>query len=75
MENIKFWYHSKTVWGALIAIAASLLQMGGITIGADIEAELAEIAVTLSGVAGGLLAIYGRISARKEIGGRGGIGG
>jgi len=67
MDGMKFWYQSKTVWGALIAIAASVLQVAGIELGSDVQADLAEIAVTLAGAAGGLLAIYGRITADTGI--------
>lgn len=69
MDEMKAWYQSKTIWGALIAVGASLLQMAGIDLGADMQADLADIAVTLAGVAGGLFAIYGRIRAESGIGG------
>lgn len=67
MDGMKTWYQSKTIWGALIAVAASLAQAGGIEVAADIQAQLADIAVTLAGVAGGLLAIYGRLAAETGI--------
>ncbi|SMF49181.1 hypothetical protein SAMN02982989_2613 [Xaviernesmea oryzae] len=70
MDGMKTWYQSKTVWGALIAVGASFLQMAGIELGQDVQADLADIAVTLAGVAGGLLAIYGRIAAQSGIGGK-----
>ncbi|KGD85801.1 MULTISPECIES: hypothetical protein [Rhizobium/Agrobacterium group] len=70
MDGMKAWYQSKTVWGALIAVGASLLQVAGIELGADMQADLADIAVTLAGAAGGLLAIYGRISADTGIRGK-----
>ena len=70
MDGIKAWYQSKTVWGALIAVAASLVQIAGIELGADVQADLVEIAVTLAGAAGGLFAIYGRISADAGIRGK-----
>ena len=70
MDGMKFWYQSKTVWGALIAIAASALQLAGIEMNGDVQADLAEIAVTLAGAAGGLLAIYGRVTAATEIRGQ-----
>ncbi|MGE7371026.1 hypothetical protein ACQKKX_18465 [Neorhizobium sp. NPDC001467] len=69
MDGMKAWYQSKTVWGALIAIAASLLQMTGLTIDDATQGEIADLAVTAVGAIGGLLAIYGRIAARTEIGG------
>ena len=70
MDAMKEWYQSKTVWGALIAVTASLLQVAGIELGADMQSDLADIAVTLTGAAGGLLAIYGRVTAQSGIRGK-----
>jgi len=70
MDGMKFWYQSKTVWGALIAIAASVLQAAGIQLEGDVQADLADIAVTLAGAVGGLLAIYGRLTAESGIRGK-----
>jgi hypothetical protein len=67
MDSFKTWYQSKTVWGGLIAILASLLQATGVELGAETQSELADIAVTLAGAAGGLLAIYGRVTAKTGI--------
>ncbi|RWX76003.1 hypothetical protein EPK99_20290 [Neorhizobium lilium] len=69
MDAMKAWYKSKTVWGALIAIAASLLHGFGIDLGSDAQNQLADLAVTLAGAVGGLIAIYGRIRAESTIGG------
>lgn len=68
MTDTKFWYQSKTVWGALIAIAASLLQAGGIDFDAAGQDQLADNLVALSGAIGGLVAIYGRLKAEKRLG-------
>lgn len=68
MIDSKAWYQSKTVWGALIAVAASLLRLGGVELGLDIQGQLADAAVTLAGAIGGLLALYGRVSAQASIG-------
>ncbi|OHV75652.1 hypothetical protein [Rhizobium sp. LCM 4573] len=70
MDGMKAWYQSKTVWGALIAVAASLLQATGLNLGEEVQSELADIAVTLAGVGGGLVALYGRIVAGSGIRGR-----
>ncbi len=70
MDVMKNWYQSKTIWGALIAVAASALQLAGLEIGAAEQAELADIAVTLTGAVGGLLALYGRLVATGPIGGK-----
>ena len=63
----KMWYKSKTVWGSLIAILASVLQAAGVELGLDDQNQLADAAVTLAGTFGGLLALYGRLSASSVI--------
>ena len=63
MEEMKQWYLSKTVWGALVAIFASLLPGMGIELGADARGQLADNLVSLAGAVGGLIAIYGRLTA------------
>jgi hypothetical protein len=69
MDGMKAWYQSKTVWGALIAVGASLLQIMGAEVDVGTQGELADLAVTAVGAIGGLIAIYGRIAAKNEIGG------
>ncbi|WP_313522801.1 hypothetical protein [Shinella sp.] len=66
-DETKPWYTSRTVWGALIAIAASLANAAGIEITAGDEGELADLLVSAAGVIGGLIAVYGRISARSPV--------
>ncbi|CAN7645012.1 hypothetical protein LJR030_001859 [Rhizobium sp. LjRoot30] len=70
MTDLKEWYRSKAVWGALVAIFASLTQFLGIELGAEDQQALADTLVTLAGAVGGLLALYGRLSARNVIGKR-----
>jgi hypothetical protein len=70
MDSMKNWYQSKTVWGALIAVAASILQVAGLEVGLEDQAQLSDIAVTLVGAVGGLLALYGRLVATRGIGGK-----
>ncbi len=69
MLEMKPWYQSKTVWGALIAIAAPLLGRAGLDVGGAEQAEIAEALTTLAGTLGGLLALYGRLTATKGVGG------
>ena len=66
-DETKPWYMSRTVWGALIAIAASLANAAGVEIKAAAEGELAALLVSAAGTIGGLIAIYGRISARRPV--------
>lgn len=68
MDTTKYWYQSKTVWGSLIAIVASILQAGGIELGTDSQAQLADSLVALCGAVGGLIAIYGRMTADRRLG-------
>ena len=67
MDNMKVWYQSKTVWGALIAVFAPLLQVAGLNMPGGMESELAEGLVTVIGGIGGLVALYGRLAATKTI--------
>lgn len=66
-DDLKAWYQSRTVWGALVAIFASLAHAAGIEVTAGDEGELADLLVAAVGAAGGLLALYGRIAARRRV--------
>lgn len=68
MDDIKQWYLSRTVWGALVAIAASLAHSAGLTLSAGDQSQIVDGVVSVSGAIGGLLAIYGRVSAKTRIG-------
>jgi hypothetical protein len=70
MDNIKQWYQSKAVWGGVIAVAASLLHLAGFELSDELQGDLADQAVTLAGVAGGLVAIWGRLVATHGISGK-----
>ena len=67
MNDVKAWYRSRTVWGALIAILASLAHAAGVEVTAGDEAELADLLVAAVGVVGGLVALIGRISASRRV--------
>lgn len=68
MQDMKQWYLSKTVWGALIAILASLAQAAGIQLDPGTQGAMADHLVALAGAIGGLVAIYGRLTADKRLG-------
>lgn len=68
MDDTKQWYLSKTVWGGLIAVLASLPRAMGIDIDAGTQAAIADDLVALAGAVGGLVAIYGRIAANRRLG-------
>ena len=67
MDTVKAWYQSKTVWGALIAVLAPLFQVVGLNLPAGFETELAQGLATVAGAVGGLIALYGRLSATSAI--------
>jgi uncharacterized membrane protein len=66
-DNSKTWLQSKTIWGALIAIAASVAGLAGVGIEAGEEAEIVEGIISLVAAGGGILAIIGRIAVRSRL--------
>jgi|GraSoiStandDraft_10_1057309.scaffolds.fasta_scaffold217746_2 threonine/homoserine efflux transporter RhtA len=72
MSEFKTLLSSKTFWGALVAVLASVLSLFGYQIGVAEQSELISIGTGFAGAAGGLFAIYGRIVASKRIGSGGG---
>lgn len=63
MEETKSALTSKTVIGAVVTIAASISLMFGFDIG-DTNGLIEQV----SAVLGGLLSLYGRVTAVKRIG-------
>ncbi|KQT88243.1 hypothetical protein [Aurantimonas sp. Leaf443] len=68
MDDVKAWYRSKTIWGAIVALGASLAGLAGLAIDPagqeTLVSALADIGVAL----GAILAVVGRIRAQKAIG-------
>jgi hypothetical protein len=67
MEDAKQWYYSKTIWGALLAVGSSALQIKGLQIGPADQSTIVDSAVSIAGAVGGLLAVYGRVTASTAI--------
>jgi len=67
MSELKNWYFSKTVWGAAIAILASCANLLGLSISAGDQQGLTEHVSAIAAAAGGVIAIWGRISASKKL--------
>lgn len=67
MDGTKTWWQSKTVWGGLVAVAAALAKASGAEIPLADQNAITDAVITLMGAVGGLLAIYGRLSARTSI--------
>jgi hypothetical protein len=67
MSGIKSLLASKTIWGALMAVAAGGLSLAGYTIAAADQVEIMNLVSGIGATGGGVLAIYGRIKATKKI--------
>ena len=63
MEETKSALTSKGVIGAIVTIAASIALMFGIDIG-----DTGGLVEQISAILGGLLSLYGRVTAVKRIG-------
>lgn len=64
---MKNWYQSKTVWGALVVILSALMRAAGYEFGEAEAAQLMDAASTIATAVGGLLALYGRLTAKLPI--------
>jgi len=59
---------SKTIWGAIILIVAPLLSRYGLEIEADMaESSIQEAIDIISAAVGGLLVVWGRLTAKKGV--------
>lgn len=65
---MKEWYKSKAVWGGVIAAVAGIAANFGININETLQADISDWIVSAVAIVGGLLSIYGRIVATKQIG-------
>ena len=62
MDDVKGLLESKTIWGALIAIFATISQLFGWDLG-----DTNGLAEQVTALVGGVVAIFGRIKAVKRI--------
>lgn len=75
MDDTKSLLASRTVWGAIIAIAASIAGALGFGVGAAEQAAALSLVDQILGewdrlaaLAGAVLALYGRVKATRRIG-------
>lgn len=61
------WSDAKTIWGALLAVGASLMGALGVSIDTASQSDLADAMIQLIGAIGAMTAIYGRLSATDII--------
>lgn len=67
MDEIKPWYQSKTVWGAVITLASMAAACAGIEVDDPDRQALTELLVVTGGAVGGILSLVGRLVARGRI--------
>lgn len=67
MAETKYWYQSRAVWGAIAALAATLIRASGYDPGMGGEAALADAALNIATGIGALGALYGRLAATSTI--------
>lgn len=67
MEDFKGLFASKTVWGGIIALLAGIAGMFGYAISPEDATTVVDLLAGVGSAIGGLIAIYGRIKATKQI--------
>ena len=67
MYDVKSFFASKTIWGGIIALIASLSAIWGYAITPADQAQIVELVTGMGGIVGSVLAIYGRIVATRTI--------
>ena len=66
--DTKKWYESKTIWGSIVTIAASVAGMFGHPIDEATQANIMTNITSAITAIGGLWTMFGRIAADKRIG-------
>lgn len=61
-------FASKTVWGGIVALLAGGAAIFGYTFSEADQATLTEAVAGIASAVGGIIAIYGRVTATKAIG-------
>jgi hypothetical protein len=69
MNDTQPWYVSKGVWGGLVALIAAGAGLLHYTISPADQQSLIDALTAAGGALGSILAIYGRITATKQISG------
>lgn len=68
MDNTKPWYHSRTIVASLVTVLSACAGAFGVPAGAIDDGALADTLLQLIIAVSGLVAIFGRLSAKDRIG-------
>lgn len=66
-ETVKPLLASRTVWGGIVSLLVAVLALCGISLDADMQAQLVDAALGIGASVAGGLTIWGRIRARTAI--------
>ena len=67
MEDQKVWYMSKTILASIVTVIALIAGGFNLTIDAQTQEGIVELATVIVGVVSSVVAIYGRVKASKTI--------
>lgn len=67
MTTSKPWYLSKTIWAALVSVAATIAALLGVPIDSATREGLANGLLQAISAMAGLFAIFGRLTASSKI--------
>lgn len=67
MNDVKTWYQSRAVWGAIAALASTLVRASGHDPGIEGTQVMVDAALNVTTGVGALVALYGRIAATHRI--------
>jgi hypothetical protein len=67
MPEEKSIFASRSVWGAVVAIAATGLGLAGFPIPGEHRGDIADLLTQGAGLAGAAVALWGRISAKSRL--------
>lgn len=67
MDGVKSFFRSKTIYGAVIAVLPQVVGLLGVDFSASDANEFAKYIEAIVTGFGGLLAIYGRVTAKERL--------
>lgn len=63
----KVWYQSRAMLGSLVAVAALAVSALGFDVNAVLQTDIADTLVQITGLVGGVYALFGRVLATKTL--------
>lgn len=67
MYDTKSLFASKAIWGGAVALLAGGATLLGYTVDAESQASIVNLITGAASLVGGLMAVWGRITATKRI--------